>query len=143
MLSFQDDESKGSEKIWQENGFFDNQRAKLTIAKAKFPENMLCYINQDTVSLVKGSEKTRYLDFVVLGQIIPVANVNPKINLDDYDFKENDVLIYCQVYNKSIGLYGGLTKKLGRITLREDAKEHFFFFLMVSIRKKVLYFIVP
>ena len=29
----------------------------------------------------------------------------------------NEVLIYCPVYNKSTGLYGGLTKKLGQITL--------------------------
>ena len=126
LLSFQDDESKGSEKIWLESGFFGDQRAELTILKANFPENMLCYINQGTVSLVKGGEKVLYLDFVVLGQIMPVANVNPEINLDTYDFKENEVLIYCPVYNKSTGLYGGLTKKLGHITLREDAKERFF-----------------
>ena len=126
LLSFQDDESKGSEKIWLESGFFGDQRAELTILKANFPENMLCYINQATVSLVKGGEKALYLDFVVLGQIMPVATVNPEINLDTYDFKENEVLIYCPVYNKSTGLYGGLTKKLGHITLREDAKERFF-----------------
>ena len=92
----------------------------MTIAKANFPENMLCYINQGTVSLVKGDEKALYLDFVVLGQIMPVANVNPEINLDTYDFKENEVLIYCPVYNKSTGLYGV------HITLRGDAKERFF-----------------
>ena len=39
----------------------------------------------------------------------------------------NEVLIYCPVYNKSTGLYGGLTKKLGQITLRGYAKERFFF----------------
>ena len=81
MLSFQDDESKGSEKIWLESGFFGDQRVELTILKANFPENMLGYINQGTVSLVKGGEKALYLDFVVLGQIMPVANVNPEINL--------------------------------------------------------------
>ena len=76
LLSFQDDESKGSEKIWLESGFFGDQRAELTILKANFPENMFCYINQGTVSLVKGGEKMLYLDLVVLGQIMPVANVN-------------------------------------------------------------------
>ena len=115
LLSFQDDESKGSEKIWLESGFFGDQRAELTILKANFPENMLCYINQGTVSLVKGGEKALYLDSVVLGQVMPVANVNPEINVDTYDFRENEVLIYCQVYNKSTGLCGGLTKKLGYI----------------------------
>ena len=67
LLSFQDDESKGSEKIWQESGFFGNQRAELTILKVNFPENKLCYINQSTVFLVKGGEKALYLHFVVLG----------------------------------------------------------------------------
>ena len=127
LLSFQDDESKGSEKIWLESGFFGDQRAELTILKANFPENMLCYINQGTVSLVEGGEKVLYLDFVVLGQIMPVANVNPEIDLYTYDFQENEVLLYFPVYNKSTGLYGGLTKKLGHITLRGDAKERFFF----------------
>ena len=103
LLSFQDDESKGSEKIQLESGFFGDQRAELTILKANFPENMLCYINQGTVSLVKGGEKTLYLDFVVLGQVMHVANVNPEINLDTYHFKENEVLIYCPVYKKSTG----------------------------------------
>ena len=117
LLSFQDDESKGSEKIWLESGFFGDQRAELTILEANFSENMLCYINKVTVSLAKGGEKALYLDFVVLDQIMPVANVNPEINLDTYGFKENEVLIYCPVYNKSTGLYGGLTKKLGHITL--------------------------
>ena len=76
--------------------------------------------------LSRMGKKALYLDFIVLGQIMPVANVNPEINLDIYDFKENVVLIYCPVYNKSTGLYGGLTKKLGHITLRGDAKERFF-----------------
>ena len=110
LVSFQDDESKGSEKIWQESGFFSNQRAELTILKVNFPENMLCYINQSTVSLVKCGEKALYLDFVVLGQIMHVANVNPEINLDTYYFKENEVLIYCPVYNKSTSLYVALPK---------------------------------
>ena len=127
LLSFEDDDSKGREKIWLGSGFFGDQRAELTILKANFPENMLCYINQGTVSLVEGGEKVLYLDFEVLGQIMPVANVNPEIDLYTYDFQENEVLLYFPVYNKSTGLYGGLTKKLGHITLRGDAKERFFF----------------
>ena len=33
LVSFQDDESKGSEKVWLESGFFGDQRADLTIIK--------------------------------------------------------------------------------------------------------------
>ena len=36
-VSFQDDETKNSEKVWQESGFFDDHRSDLTIPKAKFP----------------------------------------------------------------------------------------------------------
>ena len=46
VISFQDDEAKGSEKIWPESGFFGDQRSELTIQKVNFPENTLCYINQ-------------------------------------------------------------------------------------------------
>ena len=113
LVSFQDDESKGSEKVWLESGFFGDQRAELTIVKANFPENTFCYVNQGSVSLVKGGEKALYLDFVVLGQLMPAANVNPEIDLDSYVLKENKVIMYCPVYNKSTGIYGGLSRKLG------------------------------
>ena len=64
---------------------------------------------QGSVSLVKSSEKAMYLEFVVLGQIMPAANIDPAINLDTHAFKENEVLMYTPVYNKSTALYGGLT----------------------------------
>ena len=112
IVSLNDDESKGSGRIWLETGFFGDQRAELTILKANFRENSLCYVNQGSVSLVKGEEKAIYLDFIVLGQLMPVANVDPSINLDTYVFKENEVIVYCPVYKKSTGLCGGLTKKL-------------------------------
>ena len=60
LVSFQDDESKGSEKVWLESGFFGDQRAELTIVKSNFPENTFCYVNQGSVSLVKGGEKAFY-----------------------------------------------------------------------------------
>ena len=67
VLLFQDDESKGTERIWLESGFFGGQRAELTIQKANFPENTLVFVNQGTVSLFKGREKAVYLDYVVIG----------------------------------------------------------------------------
>ena len=97
-------------------GFFGDQRAELTIMKASFPENCFVYINQGQASVVKGGEKVIYLDYVVLGQIMPAANADPSINFDTYVCKENEVTIYCPVYNKSTGIYGGLTKKLCKIS---------------------------
>ena len=34
VVSFQDDELKNGEKVWQESGFFDDRRSDLTISKA-------------------------------------------------------------------------------------------------------------
>ena len=67
---------------------------------------------------------------------MPAANVNPEIDLDSYVLKENEVIMYCPVYNKSTGMYGGLTRKLGYITLPGGSTP------MVSIKKKALCFIV-
>ena len=84
-------------------------------------------MSQGTVSLVKGREKAIYLEFVVIGQLMPVANPDPAINLDTHVFKDNEVLLYMPVYNKATGLYCGLMKRLRLITLRGDDRERFFF----------------
>ena len=97
----------------------------------------MVYINQGTVSLLKGGDKAIYLDFVVVGQIMPVANVDPKINFDKYEYKANEVMLYVPVYNTTTGLYGGLKKKLAYITLRGDPKRGFG--AMDFAKKKVLY----
>ena len=52
LVSFQDNESKNTQNVWQESGLFDDHRSDLTIPK--FPENTLVYVNQGSVSLVKG-----------------------------------------------------------------------------------------
>ena len=84
------------------------------------------YINQGSLSVVKGVEKAIDLDFVILGQIMPIANPDPKFDIDNYVCKDNEVIIYCPVYNKSTEVYGGLTKKVGYITLRGDSGERYF-----------------
>ena len=125
MFSLKDDDSKKNQCFWKENGFFNEQRTDLTIAKANFPENTLVYVNQGRISPVKGGHPI-YLEFVVIGQIMPVANPNPEINLDNQDFKGNEVLLFVPLYNKSNGLYQGLTKKLGHLTLIGDLNERFY-----------------
>ena len=54
MISFQDEEPKNTEHVWQESGFFDDHQSDLTIPKVNFPENTLIYVNQGSVSLFKG-----------------------------------------------------------------------------------------
>ena len=139
VLSLQDDELKGIENIWGKNGFFGDQRAELTILKTNFPENTLVYVNQSTVSLVKGGEKAVYLDFVIVGQIIPAANVDPSIDFDNYEYKANEVMLFVPVYNTTTGLYGGLKKKLGYITLRGDLKERFWGYGFCKEKSYLLY----
>ena len=138
-MSFTDDESKGSEKIWINSGFFDYQRAELSIQKANFPENSLIYVNQASVSLVKGGEKAIYCDYVICAQIMPMANSDPAINFDTYVPKDNEVVIFCLVYNTSTGLYRGITKKLRMITLRGDMKETFFSYGYSKEKSSILY----
>ena len=135
VLSFQDDESKNTENVWQESGFFDNHRSDLTIPKANFRENTLVYINQGSVSVVKGGGQAIYLKFVVCGQLMAVPNPDPSINLETHVFNENEALLYVPVYNKVTGLYSGLTKKLAHITLRGD-DYGFCVFIIMGIQKK-------
>ena len=139
VLSLQDDESKGTKNIWSESGFFGDQRAELTILKANFPENTLVYVNQGTLSLVKGGEKAIYLDFIILGQIMPAANADPNIDLDNYDYKQNEVMLYVLVYNISTRLYGGLTKKSAYISLSGDSKERFWSYGFCKEKSSLLY----
>ena len=135
LVSSEDDDSKNSKNVWLESGFFDDCRSALTTQKANFPENTLCYVNQGKVLLLKGGEKAIYLEFVVMRQVMAVANADPSINLETHVFKDHEVLLYVPLYNKAIGLYGGLKKKLGQITLRGDDQERFF--LMGTQKKKV------
>ena len=125
-ILFQDDLSENIDKVWQESGFFDGHRSDLTTPKANFYENTLLYINQGSVSFIKGGGQAIYLEFVVCVQLMPVANPDPTINLETHVFKENKALLYVPIYNKATGLYGGLTKKLAHITLRGDDSERFY-----------------
>ena len=55
-----------------------------------------------------------------------LANIDPATNLDTYEPKDNEVLLYVPMYNTVTGLYHGLTKKLGLITLQGDAQKSSF-----------------
>ena len=123
MISMNEDKvEKSSERIWKKNGFFKDQRTDLTIAKPNFPENTLVYINNGSITPVKGGH-AMYLEYVIIGQTLPMANPPPGTDLDKDDYKDNEVLIFTPLYNTENGLYRGLTKKLGNITLRGDLNE--------------------
>ena len=143
LMSFTDGdnlESKGGEKIWIEFGFFGKQRVELTIPKANFLKNRSIYVNQATVSLVKGGEKGIYCDNVICAQIMPMANPDSAINFDTYIPEDDEVVLFYPVYNTSNGLYRGIAKKLGKITLRSNAKENFFSYGYNKERISILYY---
>ena len=65
----------------------------MTLSKVNFPEIILRYVNQGQVSLVKGGEQAIYLEDVVCGQIMPLANADPSFDLDTHKFEDNQVLL--------------------------------------------------
>ena len=97
MISMNGDKvEKSSERIWKENGFFKDQRTDLTIGKPNFPENTLVYVNNGSITTVKGGY-AMYLEFVIIGPILPMGNLLPNIDFDKYDYKENEVLIFTPI----------------------------------------------
>ena len=97
MISMNEDKvEKSSERIWKENGFFKDQRTDLTIGKPNFPENTLVYVNNGSITTVKGGH-AMYLEFVIIGPISPMENLPPNIDFDKYDYKENEVLIFTPI----------------------------------------------
>ena len=80
-----------------------------------------------------------YFEFVILAQILPMANLPPGIDLDKHNYKDNEVLIFTLLYNTQNGLYRGHTKKMGYITLRGDANESFYSYGFDKQNSKVLF----
>ena len=117
---------------------FYEQRSDLTITKPNFPENILVYVNQGSVSTVKGGHAI-YLEFVIIGQLMPIANPNPKIDLEKHEFKDNEVLLFAPVYNTVTGMYSGVTKKLAHVTLNGDVNERFYSYGYSKEKSTLLY----
>ena len=116
---------KSTERVWKENGFFGDQRADLTIKKANFLVNTLVYVNNGSANPVKGGHAI-YLEYVILAQILPVANPPSNIDLNNDKYLDNEVLIFTPLCNTENGLYRGLRKRLANIILRGDLNETFF-----------------
>ena len=66
MLTLIDDDSRKSEKVWEENRFFKEHRTDLTISTPNLPDNTLCYVNQGSISPIK-CEQAISLEFVIIG----------------------------------------------------------------------------
>ena len=68
---------------------------------------------------------------------MPLAIIDPAINLDTYVLKQNEFVIYCPVYDTSTGLYRGITKKLGLITITGAMLRRDFFHMVLTKKKEL------
>ena len=65
LLLSDDKPSLVTELIWNQNGFFSDQKGELTLNKVNFPYSTLIYENQGSILTFKGGEHAIYLDYVI------------------------------------------------------------------------------
>ena len=68
------DEKLSGEKVWKENGYFNDIRPELNLVKVNMPENTLFYVNQGFIWTVKNGDLAMYIQNFILGQLIVAAN---------------------------------------------------------------------
>ena len=116
MLSLDKESSSNREKIWKKKFFEGDQKGDFTITKPNFPENTLVYCNQGTISTLKARDYAIYLDYIILGQIIPAFN--SPADLDNYVLKENKVILHVPLYNTKTGHFRRVKKWLVFVMIR-------------------------
>ena len=82
--------------VWRKQGFFSDERADFNLEKRNFPENALCYINQEYA--VKGGELAIYNHVFILGQLTVAAN-QPK-DIETYDCTKNEAKLISCLYDQ-------------------------------------------
>ena len=117
------DKACSGEKVWKENGFFEDVEAQLNLQKVNIPENCLVYVNQGFLSTVKSGELALYLHNFVIGQIIVAANQPEDISA--YICSKNEVKLLTCVYDLESGDFRGIREQIAFIVLRGDADEIF------------------
>ena len=132
-----DDKVCSGEKIWKENGFFEDVRAELNLEKVNIPENCLLYVNQGFLSTVKSGEIAMYLRNFIIGQLIIAAN-QPE-DISTYICSKNEVKLLSCVYDLESGDFKGIREQIAFIVLRGDVDETFLSYGFNKIKSKVLY----
>ena len=130
-------EKLSGERVWKNNGFFQDFRPDLNLEKKNIPENTLFYINQSLLSTVKNRDIAMYNHNFILGQLIVAANQPSDINA--YECKENEVKLCCCIYDLTTREFQGVRAQLAYIVLRGDKEEVFFSYGFDSSKSKVLY----
>ena len=132
-----DDKVCSGEKIWKENGFFQDVRAELNLEKVNIPENCLVYVNQGFLSTVKSGEIAMYLHNFIIGQLIIAAN-QPE-DISTYICSKNEVKLLSCVYDLESGDFKGIREQIAFIVLRGDVDETFLSYGFNKTKSKVLY----
>ena len=138
LITSNDSQEKLSgENVWKNNGFFQDLRPDLNLEKKNIPENTLFYVNQSFLSAVKSGDIAIYNHNFILGQLIVATNQPSDLNA--YKCKENDVKLWCSIYDLTTGEFQGVREQLAYIVLRGDKEEVFFSYGFDSAKSKVLY----
>ena len=132
-----DDEKLSGEKVWKNNGFFNDIKPESNLEKVNIPENCLFYINQSFLSTVKNGDIAMYNQNVIIGQLIFAAN-QPK-EISTYVCLPNEVKLLSCVYDLETGEFKGLREQLAHIVLRGDEEEIFFSYGFDKNKSKILY----
>ena len=88
-------------------------------------------------STLNAGDYALYLDYVILGQIIPA--INSPADLDNYVWKENEVILHVPLYNTQTGHFRDVKKRLAFIITRGDSDEVFCLYGYDEDKSKVLY----
>ena len=117
------DERLSGEKVWK-NNVFKHVKPELNLEKANMPENTLYYVNQSLLSTVKNGEIAMYNQNFILGQLIVAAN--QPTDITNYVCKDNEVKLFCCIYDLTTGQFQGIREQLAYIVLKGDQEEIFF-----------------
>ena len=101
------------------------------------PENTLYYVNQSLLSTVKNGEIAMYNQNFILGQLIVAAN--QPTDITNYVCKDNEVKLFCCIYDLTTGQFQGIREQLAYIALRGDKEEIFFSYGFDKSKAQILY----
>ena len=133
LLSTGDEKKPDTEKKWNNASCFGDQTVDFTINKTNFLENTLVYSNQRNVTPVKGNPAV-YLDYVILGQLIPARN-NPK-NIEEYECLPNEANLVVSLCNVNSSQFLGLEKCLDFLWSGAIKTKHFFHIKPIKLQEK-------
>ena len=100
-------------------------------------ENTLLYINQSYLSTVKSGDIAMYNQNFILGQLITAAN--QPTDIENYVCKDNEVKLFCCIYDLATGEFNGIREQLTYIVLRGDQHEIFFSYGYNNSKSQILH----